>query len=135
MPGPWRSRSGRCSIRSLTRRQVALAVADGDDEAGVDEEHQLADLDHLVGVDVASGLDDDEEGVAVELDLGPLVGFDRVLDRQLVQVELAGDRLELLGRGLQDAEPDEGAVALRPRRPRRAAGRLASGGRPRRRRS
>ena len=79
---------------------------------GVDEEHQLADLDHLLGVDVAGGLDDDEEGLAVELDLGPLVGLDRVLDRQLVQVELARDRLELLGRGLEDAEPDEAVLAV-----------------------
>jgi hypothetical protein len=56
------------------------------------------------------GLDDDEEGVAVELDLRSLVRFDRVLDGQLVQVELAGDRLELPGAGLVDAEPDETVV-------------------------
>jgi hypothetical protein len=40
------------------------------------------------------GLDDDEERVAVELDLGALVRLDRILDRELVQVELAGDRPE-----------------------------------------
>ncbi len=90
--------------------QATVAVADGDDEAGVDEEHQLADLDHLLGVHVAGGLDDDEQGLAVELDLGPLVGLDRVLDRQLVEVELAGDRLELLRRRFDDAEPDEAPV-------------------------
>ena len=90
-------------------------MADGDDEAGVDEEHQLADLDHLLGVDVAGGLDDDEEGVAVELELGPLVRFDRVLDRQLVEVESAGDLPELLRRRFEHAEPDEGPVPARRR--------------------
>src|ERR1700746_363135 len=92
--------------------QLSRAVAHGDDEGGVDEEEQLADLDHLFGVYVASGLDDDQQGLAVELDLGSLVSVDRALHRKLVQVELAGDRLELLRRGLEEAEPDEGICAL-----------------------
>ena len=60
-----RARAGRggCSSRVADRRELALAVADGDDEVGVDEEQHLADLDHLVGVDVAGGLDDDEDRV------------------------------------------------------------------------
>ena len=56
MPAPCRSRSGRRSIRSRTAQQLALAVAHGDDEAVADEEQQLADLDHLLGVDVAAVL-------------------------------------------------------------------------------
>ena len=37
---------------------------------------------------VAGRLQHHEEGVAVALDLGALVGVDRILDRELVQVEL-----------------------------------------------
>ncbi|HEX2706894.1 MAG TPA: hypothetical protein VHM66_02665 [Solirubrobacterales bacterium] len=39
--------------------QLALAVADGDDEGGVDEEQQLAEVAHLLGIHVVGGLDDD----------------------------------------------------------------------------
>jgi hypothetical protein len=53
------------------------------------------------------GLDDDEQGVAVELDLGALVGFDGILDGELVEVELGADRLKLLGRRFKYAEPDK----------------------------
>ena len=56
-------------------------------------------------------LDDDEEGFAEELNLGALVGLDRVLDGELVQVELTRDRRELLGRGFDHAEPDEASVS------------------------
>jgi hypothetical protein len=76
----------------------------------VNENQQLADLDHLLGIDIMGGLDDDEERLAVALDLRPLVGLDRVLDSQLVQVELAGDRLELLCCGFDHPEPNEGAI-------------------------
>jgi hypothetical protein len=51
-------------------------VADGDHEARPDEDHHLADLDELVAVDVARGLEYDDERVAsVDLELlGALVG-------------------------------------------------------------
>jgi hypothetical protein len=34
-------------------------MADGDDEGGVDEEQQLAEVAHLLGIHVVGGLDDD----------------------------------------------------------------------------
>ena len=71
------------------RAQRALAMADGDDEVGVDEEQQLADFHRVAGIGAVDRLDDDQQGVAEELDLGPLLGLDRVLDSELVQVELA----------------------------------------------
>ena len=49
---------------------------------------------------------------AVELELGPLVGVDGVLDRQGVQLEFLGDGVELLGRGLVEAHPHERVVVL-----------------------
>ncbi len=63
-----------------------------------------------LGVGTGDRLDDDQQGVAEELDLGSLLGLDRVLDRELVQVELAGDAFEFLRRGFDHAEPDEGVV-------------------------
>ncbi len=92
--------------------QLALPVADGDHEVAVDEQQDLARLDVVAVVHVADGLEDDEQGVAVDLELGPLVRVDGVLDRQLVQVELARDGVELLLGGLEDADPHERAVAL-----------------------
>ena len=92
------------------RAQLAGAVADGDDEVRVDEDQQLADLDALPGIRVGHRLDDDQQSVAEALHLGPLLGLDRVLDRELVQVELVRDCLELLSRRFGDAEPDEGVL-------------------------
>ena len=86
---------------------AGVAVADGDQELRPEEEHDLADLDELLGAEVARRLDDEEEGVAVDLELRALVGADRVLDGQLVQVELAPDRVELLRRRLDEADPGE----------------------------
>src|SRR5215204_4931513 len=87
-------------------------VADRDHELGADEEHDLAELDGVVGVDVAGGLEDHEQGVVVDLELGPLVGVDGVLDGQLVQVELAPDRVELRLVRLVQPDPDKGVVGV-----------------------
>jgi len=87
-------------------------VADRDHELGADEEHDLAELDGVVGVDVAGGLEDREQGVVVDLELGPLVGVDGVLDGQLVQVELAPDRVELRLVRLVKPDPDKGVVGV-----------------------
>jgi hypothetical protein len=51
---------------------------------------------------------DDEEAVAVALDLGPLVRTVGVLDGQVVQAELLLDALEQLLAGLAEADPDKG---------------------------
>ena len=89
------------------RAQVGRpAVADGEHEVRADEDVDLAELDLLDVVEVGGGAQHDEQRVAVALELGPLVGDDRVLDRELVQAELLGDRQELrLGRPEQ---PDPG---------------------------
>ena len=79
--GPRRSRSGSLLQPAAHRGQVGrLAVPDGDDEVGPDEDVELAELDLLDVVEVAGGPQDHEQGVAVALELGPLVGDDRVLD-------------------------------------------------------
>ncbi|GAA2924572.1 hypothetical protein GCM10020221_20640 [Streptomyces thioluteus] len=65
----------------------------------------LAGLHHLAGggefgvLDIVDGLEDREQRVVVALQLGPLVGVDRVLHGQRVQPELPGDACELLLRG------------------------------------
>jgi hypothetical protein len=87
--------------------QVAVAVAHGDDERRVDEQHDLPAADDLLVVDVAHRLQHDEQRLAVDLELGALVRLYGVLDGKLVEVELAADRVELLGRRLVHAEPDE----------------------------
>ena len=93
-------------------QRAALAVADGDDEARPDEDHHLPDLDRLGAVDVAGGLDDEEQGVAEHLELRALVGVHGVLDRQRVQLEALAHRLDDLRAGIVEADPDE-AVAAR----------------------
>ncbi len=90
--------------------EVCLAVAHGDDEAGAEEDQHLAVLDGLVGLDPAGGLQDDEQRVAVDLELRPLVRDDRILDGQVVQLELAPDGVELLLGRLVHPDPDEGVV-------------------------
>ena len=82
----------------------------------------LAELHLLDVVQVAGGAQDDEQGVAVALQLGPLVGDDGVLDGQLVEAELLGHGQQLgLGRPV---EPDPGhGAALVPQVP----GRLGDG--------
>ncbi len=85
-------------------------MADRDHELGADEEHDLAELDGVVGVDVAGRLEDHEQGVVVDLELGPLVGVDGVLDGQLVEAELAPDRVELGLVGLVQTDPDKGVL-------------------------
>ena len=74
--------SSRCRA-SLQR--AALAVPDGDDELVADEQVDLAGLDGVLLVDVPEGLEHDEQRVVVALDLGPLVGAERVLDGERVQ--------------------------------------------------
>lgn len=70
-------------------------MADGDDEVGAGEDVQLAELDALVGLDVAGRAQHGEQHVAVALELGPLVCGDGVLDREVVDPELSRDRAHL----------------------------------------
>ena len=58
-------------------------------------------LDHL------DRLDDGKQRIAVLLDLGPLVAFARILDRELVQPEFRGHLVELRGRRVDNGDPHE----------------------------
>ena len=68
----------------------------GDGEVGAEEQVQLPELDLLALVEVPRRLEDDEQRVAVALELGPLVRLDRVLDRELRQVVQLGQLAEFL---------------------------------------
>ncbi len=68
-----------------------FSVANGYDEVFAGEDVQFPELDIFGGIDVTGGAKDGEERRAVALDLGALMGRHRVLDGQLVQVELACD--------------------------------------------
>jgi hypothetical protein len=67
----------------------------------------LTELDSLLLLHVPRRLEDYEDHIAVALDLGPLVDFDGLLDRQLVQPELPGYGVELLLRRIVEADPGE----------------------------
>ena len=71
-----------------------------DHEVGADEQVQLAEFDLLDVVEVAGGPEHDEQGVAVAFELRALMGLDRVLDGELMQLELRGERTQfaLVGR-------------------------------------
>ena len=71
-------------VQAHVVQRAALAVANGDHEALAGEDHHLADLDRFAAVHVTSGLEHEEQRVAEHLELRPLVGVDRVLDRQRV---------------------------------------------------
>ena len=87
-------------------------MANGDHEARAEEDHHLADLDELVAVDIARGLEHDEERVAsVDLELGPLVGVDGVLDGQRVQLEVPADRLDHARARVVQPDPHEAVLA------------------------
>ena len=91
-----------------------LAVTDGDHEVRAREHVDLAELDGLGLVEVPGRAQHEEEHVAVALELGSLVGLDRVLHRELVQVELRGDGGELGRVGPVEPDPrDPVAVAAR----------------------
>lgn len=91
-----------------------VAVPDGHDEVGPDEDHDLAGLDDLTGlrhrlvVDVHDGLEHQEQRVVVAFQLRPLMGVHRVFDGELVQPEHVGDGLHLAVVGLVQPDPDEG---------------------------
>jgi hypothetical protein len=79
------------------------------------EDQDLAELNDLLGVDVAGRLENEEHGLAVDLELWPLVGVDCVLDGERMKVELAPERVELALRRLVHADPRElSALPARP---------------------
>ena len=91
----------------------ALAVAHRDHEFVADEQVDLAGLDGVVLVDVPERLEDQEQRVVVLLQLGTLVGAQRVLDGQLVQAVDLGDPVQLVLGRLEEAHPAEVVLARR----------------------
>ena len=83
-----------------------------DDEALADEEMGLAEGDPAV--DQLRGARDDEQRVAVLLELRPGVRVLGVLDRQVVQPELALHPEQKLAARLEQADPDHVAVLAGP---------------------
>jgi hypothetical protein len=113
--GPSASRSGSSSIdRRRPFSPARLAPADRDHEVPADEDRDLAGLDHLdvrrrrLRVHVPDGLEHGEQRVLVPVELGPLVlGVQRVLDGQRVQVVALGELGQLRLVRVVQAEPDE----------------------------
>jgi hypothetical protein len=102
----------RLEVQTDVVQRAALAVADGDHEAWAEEDHHLADLDQLLAVDVARGLEHDEERVAAEnLELGTLVGVDGVLDGERVQLEVPAHGLDHARARIVQADPHEAVLA------------------------
>jgi len=66
---------------------TTFAVPDGDDVPIADEDTELPGLDRVALVDVPEGAQYDDDRIAEALDLGALVGLERILDGELVQVE------------------------------------------------
>ena len=101
------SRSRRTSCSGLPSPWRTVTT-----KRGAEEDHDLADLDELVAVDVARGLQHDEQRVAaVDLELGALVAVDGVLDRQRVQLEVLADGLDDARARVVQADPDEAVLA------------------------
>ena len=67
-------------LRDLAQH-LTVAVPHGDHEVGPEEHGDLGYLDHFLVVHVAHRLENDEQDIAVRLQLGALMCLDRVLDR------------------------------------------------------
>ena len=99
-------------VASGLRELGAVAVADGDDVVGPEEQVDLPGLDGVLLVDVPERLEHHEHVVAVALQLGTLVGGAGILDREGVQVELGGELGELRRLGVEHSDPLEVAGLL-----------------------
>ena len=74
-----------------------LVLAEHRHRAWSDEHVELSEVDLLGCVDVASGTDDEEQDVAVALQLGALAGIEQVLDQYRMQVPGGGQFLDCSG--------------------------------------
>src|SRR5215204_362886 len=111
MVPPWGCRLQGASASTVPETFLGLR-GNHDDEVDPDEHLDHTDLDGLGGLDVSGSLVDDEHHVVVDLELGTLVGFDGVLDRELVQLELSPHGVELLLGRLVEADPYEGVLGV-----------------------
>src|SRR5262245_22025790 len=86
----------RLTARADRRVGRRVAVADRDDVARADEDVRLAALDPPLLLVPVRRAQDQEEAVAVLVQLGTLMRLVRVLDREIVQAELALHRAQLV---------------------------------------
>jgi hypothetical protein len=91
-------------------------VAYGDHEAGAQEQVELADLHPPLARVVARRLEDQEVEALIRLDLRALMGATRVLDRELMQIELLAQLGHRPLARLVQLQPHEAAAAARTRR-------------------
>ena len=90
-------------------------MADRDDESRAGEDVGLAER-HVLALELR-GPQHQEQGIAEQLEVGPLMGVQRVLDRQRMQLELGLDLPQLGLRPAVKAHPHEVAGLLRPTAP------------------
>jgi len=88
------------------------AMPDSDDIALANEDMGFAEGDPAI--DKLSRAGDDEQGIAILLDLGPLVRMLGVFDRQFMQMELCLDAQQQLAIGFEQPDPDDMARFPRP---------------------
>ena len=87
-------------------------MPDADDVALADEEVRLAEGN--AAADELGGARDDEQRVAILLELRPLVRMLGVLDGEVVQVELALHPAQEIAARLPQADPDDMPVLFGP---------------------
>jgi hypothetical protein len=92
--------------------QVGLVgMTDGDHKLGSEEQMYLAQLHDLDRIDVAGRPQDHERRFVIAFQLRSLVRVDGILDGQVVQIELLGNGVDLIGAGSQQPDPTEAAPA------------------------
>ena len=109
-PSSWLLRS-QISVELLDRAR--RAVVDGDQELRRQEEVHVLGLEEVLPRLEVDAVEDQIQVVAVRLDLRMVDGVERVLDRELVDVEDVGRIRLSSGVGLSMIDPDQDA-AVRP---------------------
>ena len=99
-------------------------MPDADDVARADEEMRLAEGD--AALDQLRGARDDEQRIAILLELWPLMRMLGVLDGEVVQVKLALHPQQEFAVRLQQADPDDMAAPSRPTSPASSIGMSAT---------
>ena len=94
-------------LELVDRVRVPAARMDGQEEPLAEHEVDLRGL-QLVGA--REHEHDDVDDVADELDLRPLVAVDDVLGDERMQPDVVADRLDDLGRGVGEVDPDAGVL-------------------------
>ncbi len=96
-----RAHAGEAELRTVPDRQH---VIDADKDVDLADAQLVA---AILAADDLGRMQHGEQRVAVFLDLRPLVTLARILDGELVEVELARDLVELALRRLEHRHPDE----------------------------